>query len=875
MPLVRLVCWWILRLVMSLRYRVRVTGLEAIEGKPGPFLILPNHTAYSDPTLLHAYLWNHFRMRPLGLETNFNNPFLKPFILLFRPIKMPGMEQASREARDRAMAAVNDVAGILKGGENVMLWPSGVLTHDGLEMLGGARTAADVIKAVPNATVIRVRTRGLFGSSLSYAYTGSRPKMVQKFLAGFGWLFANFLFFGPRRHVSFEVEPAFPGSWPEPVREQINPWLEAWYNKPGAEQPSFRPYHWFLGPQSHVFPPMTKAGDVDAASVPVAIRNEVNGIVEEKLKRPLTAEENADATAFTRLGLDSIDTMDIALSVERRYGFQSADVPTTLGGLWALAGGLLQSGPAKPAPAAWFHPPSDTNPLEILGETIPEAFLNRVVRCPKDVVAADDLSGVMTYEKMLIGVLTLAERFRSLPGTRVGLLLPASVAADVVFLALHLAGKLPVVLNWTTGPANLAHAAKLTELKAVVTSKAFIDRTHVEVAGTSYTYLEEVRKTVGKLELLVRAVKVKLFPSLVARVVSRPLANDPNVPAVILFTSGSEKAPKAVPLSHRNIISNHRDASPMVKFTRADTFIGFLPMFHSFGLTVTSLLPVLAGIKVVHHPDPTDAATLARKIAAYKTNIVIATPTFLNFILERAKPGEWDHVRLVATAAEKCPDDVRRKAKALAPNATVLEGYGITECTPAVAISPIDDVRPGTVGKMIRNAEALILDLDTHDPVPNGQMGMLHVSGPNVFSGYLGYDGPSPFVTREGKTWYVTGDLASLDDDGYLTFHGRLKRFLKVGGEMLSLPALEEPFGLAFPPTDAGPRVAVEGIEKDGGGRLVVLFTTEAITLGEANKRLQDNGFTGIMRLDEVRKVESIPVLGTGKTDYKKLRALL
>jgi long-chain-fatty-acid--[acyl-carrier-protein] ligase len=860
---------------MSLRYRVRVTGLGAVEGKPGPFLILPNHTAYSDPTLLLSYLWYRFRMRPLGLETNFNNPFLKPFILLFRPIKMPGMEQASREARDRAVAAVNEVAGILKGGENVMLWPSGVLTHDGLEMLGGARTAADVIKAVPNATIVRVRTRGLFGSSLSYAYTGSRPKMVKKFLAGFGWLFANFLFFGPRRPVTLECEPAFPGSWPEPTREKINPWLEEWYNRPGAEVPSFRKYHWFLGPQSHVFPPMTKAGGVDAASVPVAIRDEVNGFVEEKLKRPLTAEENADATAFTRLGLDSIDTMDIALHVERRFGFQSADVPTTLGGLWALAGGLLESGPAKPAPPAWFTPVSDTNPLEILGETIPEAFLNRAARCPKDVVAADDLSGVMTYERMLIGVLTLAERFKHLPGESVGLLLPASVAADVAFLALQLAGKLPVVLNWTTGPANLAHAAKLTELKAVVTSKAFIDRTHVEVAGTSYTYLEEVRKTVGKLELLARAGKVKLFPSRVIRGVLKDLPNDPHRPAVVLFTSGSEKAPKAVPLTHANIISNQRGAVEPLKLTRKDTLLGFLPMFHSFGLTITSLFPILAGVKVVHHPDPTDAAALAKKIAAYRPTILVSTPTFMNFILERVKPGDMDAARIIATAAEKCPESVSAKAKHLAPNASVLEGYGITECTPIVAINPVTDLRPGSVGKIIPGVEACVLDVETHEPLPPGQMGMLHVFGPNVFGGYLGGDSPPPFHEHAGKKWYVTGDLAALSEDGYVTFHGRLKRFLKTGGEMLSLPALEEPFALKFPPTDAGPRVAVEGIEKDGGGRLVVLFTTESITLSEANKLLQENGFTGIMRLDEVRKVESIPVLGTGKTDYKKLRALL
>ncbi|MFO0938565.1 MAG: AMP-binding protein [Gemmataceae bacterium] len=873
--LFRWIIWFLLRSLMNLRYRVRSTGFEKVEGKPGPFLVLPNHTAYSDPTLLLAHLWNRFRVRPLGLETNFQNPLFKPFINVFRPIKMPGMEQTSKEARDRAVGAVNEVIEVLRAGDNVMIWPAGALTHDGLEHLGGARTTADVIKAVPNVTVVRVRTRGLFGSSVSYAYTGHRPKMAQKFLAGAAWLLANFLFFGPRRQVTMEVDPAFPGSWPEPTREKINPWLEEWYNRVGAEQPTFRKYHWFLGPQSHVFPPMAKEDHVDVESVPSAVRDEVTRMVEDKLKRPLGDDERKAGTTFRQLGLDSIDTMDIALTVERRFGFQSADVPTSLGNLWALAGGLLDSGTAQPAPELWFRPPSDENRLEIPGETIPEAFLNRALRNPKDVVEADDLSGVMPYEKMLIGVLTLAQRFEEFPGDKVGLLLPASVAADVALLALHFAGKLPVLLNWTTGPSNLAHAAKLTDLKVVVTSKAFIDRTHVEVAGTEYRFLEDLRKTVGKGELLARLLRVKFLPSSIVRRFPAVKSLKPSQPAVILFTSGSEKAPKAVPLSHANIISNHRSAIEPLELTRRDSLIGFLPMFHSFGLTITSLFPILAGVKVVHHPDPTDAAVLAKKIVAYKPTILVATPTFMSFILERLKPGELDFVRVFATAAEKCPEAVQAKARLVAPNAAVLEGYGITECTPIVSLNTIRDNRPGSVGKAIPGVETCVLDVETNEPLPPGQMGMLHVAGPNVFAGYFGGDHPSPFREHAGKSWYITGDLAALTPDGYITFHGRLKRFLKAGGEMLSLPALEEPFALKYPPNDSGPRVAVEGLERDNGTRTVVLFTTEAMTLVEANQLLQQNGMTGIMRLDEVRQIDSIPVLGTGKTDYKKLKAML
>ena len=203
----------------------------------------------------------------------------------------------------------------------------------------------------------------------------------------------------------------------------------------------------------------------------------------------------------------------------------------------------------------------------------------------------------------------------------------------------------------------------------------------------------------------------------------------------------------------------------------------------------------------------------------------------------------------------------------------MLEGYGITECSPVVSVNPPDANRPGTVGKPLPGVEVCVVDLESDRTLPPGQMGMLLVSGPTIFPGYLGYDGPSPFRERDGKRWYVTGDLVEIDATATSTSRGRLKRFLKAGGEMISLPALEEPFVRRYPPTEDGPRVAVEGVEIEDGGRRIVLFTTEEISLREANAVLLREGFRGVMRLDEVRRVDSLPVLGTGKTDYKVLRA--
>jgi long-chain-fatty-acid--[acyl-carrier-protein] ligase len=295
-------------------------------------------------------------------------------------------------------------------------------------------------------------------------------------------------------------------------------------------------------------------------------------------------------------------------------------------------------------------------------------------------------------------------------------------------------------------------------------------------------------------------------------------------------------------------------------------------MFHSFGLTIASLFPILAGSKVVHHPDPTDASALARKAAGYKPTILISTPTFLAFILSRCKPGDLDSLRILVVGAERCPDEMFDRVAHLAPRATVLEGYGVTECGPCVSVNPVDATKRGTIGKPLPGVEVCVVDLETDQVLPADARGMLLVSAPTVFPGYLGTGVESPFRELNGKRWYVTGDLAALDADGYIVFHGRLKRFLKAGGEMISLPALEEPFAKLYPPTDDGPRVAVEGIEIPGGGRRVVLFTTQDISLKEANAVLVKEGFRGVMRLDDVKKIDVIPVLGTGKTDYKVLR---
>ncbi len=865
---VRWLVWLVASSVLSLRYRVTVNGLDAVRGLRGA-IILPNHPGYIDPPNVIKAIWPALRPRPMLLASMFHSPLLFWLPKVLDAVEVPDLVEASADARGKAQQAILTVVDELSAGKNHILWPAGrVYRNVGKESLGAARSLTEILQAAPNAEVIVIRTRGVWGSMLSYARTGHQPNLPLCLLRGAGILLANLIFFTPRRHIEMTVERIDRTKLPELKREKINPWFDAWYNAPGEEKPTHVPYHFLWGARDFAFPKVSATGDTDLSAVQASTRETIAQIIAEKLKRDPTDAERDPAMTLEDLGLDSLDRMELALEVERRFGFSGDDVPVTIGTLWSLAEGMVKRGELPPAPKAWFKPRTDPGRLRLLGPTMNQAILGRVRQSGDDAAAADDTSGLVTYRRLLVSAILLSRRFAEIPAPNVGVLLPASVAADSVFFALHLAGKLPVMLNWTTGPANLAHAARIMGLTHVITSKRFVDRTGIAVEGTQYVHLEDLRKGIGKFEAAVTLLKTRLMLGAIEKVC--PVQN-PDAPAVVLFTSGSEKAPKAVPLTHRNILSNIEAALAGFHLTNDDVLIGFLPCFHSFGLTVTTVLPILSGGRVVYHPDPTDASAIARKIGMYHATLVIATPTFISYILDKARGNDLASVRLLVAGAEKCPDTVFAKAELRAPHATVIEGYGITECSPVVAVNREENHKKGSIGLPLNGVQVRVVDIDTHSPLAQGQTGMLLVAGASVFPGYIGGDSPNPFIEQDGIKWYVTGDLTRLDEDGFLWFAGRLKRFLKAGGEMISLPAIEEPFASKYPPGDKGPRVAVEGVETPNGRR-IVLFATEPISLREANDLLHGNGMRGIMRLDEVRVVESIPVLGTGKTDYKLLR---
>ena len=875
----------LVRLLLRLRYRITTDGCEQLERLSGPVLVLPNHPAYIDPpTVMSHTAAGVFQkglrqpLRPLVFSGTYRVPPLLPLMKLVRAFEVPDLSSASQEAASRTAQLIDAVVERVQAGESFLIYPSGRLQRGNREVVGSARFVHELVSRCPELQIVVIRTRGLWGSLFSCAAEGRPPDLVPAVLRAAAWVLAGLVFFLPKRKVHLHVEVLSREKLPLQSREAFNRFLENWYDADGGQEPVFVRYNPFFGPSEGHYRPATTPR-IDAASLSPKSIGQVNELVASFLKRDLSDSENAVDTTLEALGLDSLDRMELALRIEQQFGFHSSTVVSTLGELWALADGKLSDGDGGLAPLdvakSWFAPSQQQRQAEprrwLLASTVAEAFVRRALERPGQVAAADGLSGAVSYRRMLVGAVLMARRFAKLPEEHVGVMMPASVAADIVFFALHLAGKIPVMLNWTTGPANLAHAIESTETKTIITSKRLVDRLGIEVAGGEYLFLEDLRGGISKAEGIGTMLVARLAPQRLLRRMPRQQEGDP---AVFLFTSGSESAPKTVPLTHRNLLTNILDGIDVLQPDADDTLLGFLPPFHSFGLTGNVLLPALTGIRCVRHADPTDARGLVQVIRDYRPTMVFTTPTFLSYIMAASGGDELRSLRKIITGAEACPEAVYATCQAKAVHAAILEGYGITECSPVVAANRLAKIKHGTIGLPVRHVEACIVHHETGQPVAEGEAGMLLVRGPSIFGGYHRYDGPSPFVEYDGKSWYRTGDLVAADNDGYLHFRGRLKRFLKAGGEMISLPALEAPFQRRYPADENGPRVAVEGIETPDG-RQVVLFTTFPLSLREAAEMLLADGLRGVMRLDEVRRLDAIPVLGTGKTDYVSLRKLI
>ncbi len=468
----------------------------------------------------------------------------------------------------------------------------------------------------------------------------------------------------------------------------------------------------------------------------------------------------------------------------------------------------------------------------------------------------------LTYDEILRGSFALGHALKkgTARGECVGVMLPTGAPGAMTFLALSAYGRVPAMLNFTSGAANLKSALRTAQVKRVVTARRLVEVAKLQdvvtaLEGFDIVYLEDVRKSLSLADKMT-AVVGGLLPRLVAR---RP---SPGEPAVILFTSGTEGEPKGVALSHRNIMANVGQVRAHIDIHPNDVVFNPLPIFHCFGLSVGTLLPLIAGVKTVCHPTPLQPKEIARRIRETGATILLSTDTFITQYARASEPGDLTGLRFAVCGAERLRDETRRFVRGKS-DIVLLEGYGVTEASPVVAANQIEANHPGTVGRLMAGMQARLIPVEGISGA-----GRLLIKGPNVMLGYIRPGAPGKIVPPEGG-WHDTGDVVSIDEDGFIAIRGRLKRFAKIGGESVSLAVVEN-IAAALWPDKAHAAVAIPDGRK---GEQIVLVTDAA----EARRVdligwAQNHGVSELAVPRHILTLSALPVLGSGKTDYASIQ---
>ncbi len=474
-----------------------------------------------------------------------------------------------------------------------------------------------------------------------------------------------------------------------------------------------------------------------------------------------------------------------------------------------------------------------------------------------------------SYKRSLVGAFALGSCLSKVPDKNIGILLPNLTITALIFMGLQLFRKTPAFLNYSTGPAALQHAMELADLTTIITSRQFLDRIRISQSvfeGKKVIFLEELREEIGLRQKLTGIMR-SIFPGSYSQM--RP--GEEKETAVILFTSGSEGVPKGVCLSHENIISNIHQALIKVDVRETDYFLNALPIFHSFGLTIGTILPMFAHAKVFLYVSPLHYRVVPQIAYDEGCTIFVGTNTFLNGYSKKAHPYDFYSMRYVFCGAEALSDSVfERYAKVY--GIRVMSGYGATECSPVISINNALEHEYGTVGKVLPGMEYRLVPVEGIDD-KQGRVGKLYIKGKNVMTGYLKNEKANEKFHVEDRGWYDTGDIVEITDDGFLKIVGRLKRFSKISGEMISLTAVEEALAGQFGERKEAAVMAVSDERK--GEKIILVTNSRDAELKTAREILKAKGFSDLACPREIRYMKDMPKLGTGKIDYVRLKELL
>ncbi len=463
-----------------------------------------------------------------------------------------------------------------------------------------------------------------------------------------------------------------------------------------------------------------------------------------------------------------------------------------------------------------------------------------------------------SYNKLLITSFILAKKWQCIKEERIGVLLPNSIGGVAALLSMAFAEKTPVMINYAMGvDENILNAEKKCGIKYILTSKKLLEKRNIK-PRENMIFLEDIIQKISLKEKIIGILKSVTPHKFIPK-------HSETKEAVILFTTGSEKEPKAVPLTHKNILSNIYGIEDAIKIYSSDRFISVLPIFHVFGITGCVWLPILNGASIITHANPLDYAAIVESIKKFKATLLLGTPNFLAGYVKKSKDGDFSSLRVVVSGADRLSQDLRNEYFNR-HKINIQEGYGATETSPVITLSRAHEVKHGSVGRVICNLDLKIVNIDTGVELSKNMEGKVLVKGDSVMSGYLDADKETAKVLKDG--WYDTGDIGVIDNDGMLWLKGRHRRFVKVSGEMISLAALEMRIEEILPPETL---CCVVEKKTDNGNKnpeLIMATTYKDISIDTVNAHLSKY-FPRFAMPREIRFFEELPILGSGKVNFK------
>lgn len=883
--------FYLYKKLLSLRYHVKIEWEELLDTEWA--LILPNHVALIDPQILLAFLSKYKKLHPLADNTYYENPFLRP---IFKAIWAIGINNSIESLSQTDLEnAVQTITQELKKGKNIVVYPSGQLKTQAKEKIIGKKVVYEVMKKIPKDTdILLVRMEGLRGSSSSKARIWKTPSLIGFILKWLWYGLANLIFFIPKREVKIYIENITDEAKKHINKynlNQFNKYLEDKYNQNWEEELLYlKHYFYYNNTKDRKLPSIEWSEEVlkqvqDYTNVDFD-QSVLENIV-KKIKEIKQIDDNKNNKSKLKINInthlvfdlffDSLDTAELKSFVQEQYPWASNPplLDLKLVGDYVMMWMWKSTTKEEIKECNWkFEEKSDSIFLydkvkEFTKEnTIPELMKKAFKKNKSESFCYDQAFGLQSKKNYLIKAYLIADLLKKYPGNYIGIMLPALTGTSLLVMATYLAGKIPVMINWTQSQEAFEHCLKYQKLPAIITSKTFYNKVKLDYFDEHpMIFLEDMLKKISLKQKLVALYKSYRMP----------IAKQQKE-AVILFTSGSEWLPKAVSLTHQNIIQNIKWSFQLVNLRKDDILLGFLPPFHSFGFTITTICPLITGMRVVYSPDPNDAKTLAGLVEHTKITGLAATPTFFKGILSSWSAEQLETLNAVIVWAEKCPKEIFDSLAKKLPKTKLVEWYGITECSPVISVNPLEKPKAGTVGLPIIWLEVLILDLETNKEIKQKwKEWMIFVSGPSVFGWYLDKKLENPFVKIGKKNFYKTGDLWYLDKDWYIVISGRLKRFIKIAGEMISLPYIEQVFLDKYSKWDEI-IMAIEAIELDDWKAKIAFFIVDKEkkpNIKELNDYLRERWVSNLVSISEVIVVKEIPVLWTGKTDYKVLKAMI